>query len=201
MELSSLIHLESYRSRKDSRLRRTLALYAHDAEKYRILHQIWRAVSLVQGDRGAVVWVDDYGPGLPHAYALLDLASDRPRRVFSPAPFAGAWDVGVPGLLDLPDAGDKLGTDGRGVRSVCTVALGSDGPRSWFLCLDSLTPRGSLSTLVAGDLMFIAGECASILLHRDLEDAGAGIYGAGGTDSSGRREERFAGWPVRRATS
>ena len=183
--------MESYRDRKDSRLRRTLALYAHDAEKHRILDQIWRALTLVQGDRGAVVWLDDYGPGLPHAYALLDLASDRPRRLFSPAPFAGAWDVGVPGLLDIPDAWEKLGKDGAGIRSVCTVALGSDGPRSWFLCLDSLTPRTSLSTSVAGDLMFIAGECASLLLHRDLEDAG--ILRSG---QIGKREERFAGWPV-----
>jgi tetratricopeptide (TPR) repeat protein len=39
--------------------------------------------------------------------------------------------------------------------------------------------------------MFIAGECASVLLHRDLTDAGIQR-----SVQMGRRGERFAGWPV-----
>lgn len=90
MEFSSIVHLGSYRSRKDSPLRRTLALYGHDAEKSLILHKLWRALTLVDGDRGGVVWVDEYGSGVPHAYALLDLASDRPRRSLPSTLFTSA---------------------------------------------------------------------------------------------------------------
>ena len=195
MELSNIVHLGSYRSRKDSRLRRTLALYGHDAEKSQILHQVWRALLLVGGDRGAVVWLDEYGPGLPHAFALLDLASDRPRRLFSPVPFASAWEAGVPGLLDLPDAESRLGRDYGGVRSVSAVSLGSDGPRSWFLVVDSLTPRPTLSPQAAGEFMFIAGQCASIVLHRDLDQQGSAGARAR-SPSAANPGEHFAGWPV-----
>lgn len=193
MELSSIVHLGSYRSRKDSRLRRTLALHGHDAEKSLVLHQLWRALFLVGGDRAGVVWLDEYGPGVPHAFALLDLASDRPRRFFASAPFTSAWEGGVPGLLDLPDAEEIAGPDRKGIRSVCAVSLGSDGPRSWFMYVDSLTPRPALSPDLAGEVMFIAGECASILLHRDLDEKKA-------TDVplpfSRARSDRFAGWPI-----
>jgi len=171
-----------------------MALYGHDADKSRILGQLRRALSLVGGDRGAIVWLDEYGPGMPHVYALLDLAADRPRRGFSATPFTGAWEVGVPGLLDLPDVQARSGDAGPGIRSLCAVALGSDGPRSWFLCVDSLTPRPSLSPRVAGDLMFVAGECASVLLHRDLEKSAANP--ASGSSGAAGEGDRFAGWPV-----
>ncbi|MGW8266261.1 MAG: hypothetical protein ACWGSQ_07830 [Longimicrobiales bacterium] len=193
MELSSIVHLGPYRGRKDSRLRRTLALHGHDAEKSLILQQLWRALLLVGGDRGGIVWLDEYGPGVPHAFALLDLASDRPRRFFPAGAFSSAWEAGVPGLLDLPHAGEVVGPDRRGIRSVCAVSLGSDGPRSWFLYLDSLTPRPALSPDLAGDIMFIAGECASILLHRDLQEEHSA---ARPLSSSRAGSDRFAGWPI-----
>lgn len=197
MKVSNIVHLESYRCRKDSRLRQTLALYGHDPERSGILLQIWRAVSLVGADRGAVIWLDEYGPGLAHAYALLDLASDRPRRLFSPIPLRAAWDAGVPGLLDMSSALGQLGGESEGIKSVSAVAMGSDGPRSWFLCLDSLTPRPALSEEAAGELMFIAGECASILLHRDLDRESKVRAPLGGEVSvPGEIGEPFAGWPV-----
>ena len=197
MKLPNIVHLDSYRGRKDTRLRQTLALYGHDPERSRILLQLWRAVTLVGADRGAVIWLDEYGPGLAHAQALLDLASDRPRRLFSSAPLRAAWDAGIPGFLDMPDAPGRLGMDSDGIKSVSVVALGSDGPRSWFLYLDSLTPRPALSEEVAGELMFIAGECASVLLHRDL-DRGTKVRASLGGEVPVPLEagEPFAGWPV-----
>ncbi len=104
MRPAKIFHLDSYRERKETRLRQTLALHDQDPERSRILLHLWRALALVGGDRGAVVWLDDYGPGLAHAHVLLDLASDRPRRLFSPEALRGAWDAGVPGLLDMAEA-------------------------------------------------------------------------------------------------
>jgi tetratricopeptide (TPR) repeat protein len=197
MKISNIVHLESYRCRKDNRLRQTMALYGHDPERSGILLQIWRAASLVGADRGAVIWLDEYGPGLAHPFALLDLASDRPRRLFSPIPLRAAWDAGVPGLLDMANAPGQLGRESEGIKSVSAVALGSDGPRSWFLCLDSLTPRPALSEEAAGELMFIAGECASILLHRDLDREITVRAPFGGEVSiPGEVGEPFAGWHV-----
>lgn len=198
MRPSNVVHLDSYRGKRTERYRRALALSGHDPEKALLLLELWRALGFVGGDRGAVVWLDEYGPGLVHTHALLDLASDRPRRLFSPEPLKGAWESGVPGLLDLPDAQPVRRVDGASVRSVCAVALGSDGPRSWFLVLDSLTPRSPLNAEVAGELMFLAGELASLVLHRDLA-AGFGSSAeaeAGTQDEAGGLEAPFAGWPV-----
>ena len=42
--------------------------------------------------------------------------------------------------------------------------------RSWFLVADSLRPRNPAGPGVTEDLMFIAGECASLLLHGGLDE-------------------------------
>jgi tetratricopeptide (TPR) repeat protein len=144
-----------------------------------------------------VVWLDEYGPRLVHPHSLLDLASDRPRRLFSSSLLQMAWDDGVPGLLDLTESFDGAGRDGDGVKSTCVVSLGSDGPRSWFLVVDSLTPRPALNRQVTEELMFLSGEMASIVFHRDFSPRGEDLRG--GKKASSRSEAvtpGFAGWPV-----
>jgi len=168
MEPSKIVHLSAYRGRRDTRFRRTLALHCREPERIQILLHLEAALSLVGGDRGAVVWMDEYGPGLVHPHTLLDLASECPRRLFSPDSLRMAWDDGVPALLDLTESCGGLGRDGDRIHSTCAVSLGSEGFRSWFLVVDSLTPRPSLDDKVKGQIMFISGELASIILHRDL---------------------------------
>ncbi|MFH1763208.1 MAG: tetratricopeptide repeat protein [Gemmatimonadota bacterium] len=197
MSQFDIVHLESYRRRRNGRFRRALALSGHDTGRAKILRDLWHAVSLAGADRGAVVWLDEYGPGLAHPHILLDLAADRPRRFFSPVPLRTAWDSGVPGLLDLPQTEGRWERMGGGIASACAVALGSDGPRSWFLVVDSLTPRRALSKKVVGELMFVAGEVASVVLHRDL-DARRATLGSDGLAGAGAQDElgSFSGWPV-----
>lgn len=192
MASANVLHLDDYRGRRDQRLGQTLALFGADPDRSLILGHLRVAVSLVEGDRAAVVWVDEYGPGLVHVHCLLDLGSDRPRRHFSMELLRRAWEDGVPGLYDFPDL-DRLEIGGvpDGVRGGCTVALGSDGARAWFLVVDGLTPRGPLSDEAGGALMFLAGKCAAMVLHRDL----AGPAGEDGAQDGARR---FAGWPILR---
>ena len=141
-------------------------------------------IDLVGADRGAVVWVDDYGAPLVHTHCLIDLTSGTPRRDFEIESLRETWAQGVPGLLDRPDLGRSSGSS-RERRSSATVALGSDGTRSWFLVVDSLTPRGRLSALDLTDaFMYRAGRIASLVLHRSAEADVSGI-------ESGR-----AGWSV-----
>jgi tetratricopeptide (TPR) repeat protein len=152
----------------------------------------------VGGDRAAALWLDEYGPGLVHVHSLIDLASDRPRRSFSTEPLKAAWEGGIPGFLDWPDlerSGGPILLEAP--RSTAAVALGSDGARAWFLLVDSMTPRPPLGEEAAGELMFHAGECAAILLHRDLDDPAP--VGQGEEVSQGNdRRQGFAGWPVLR---
>jgi tetratricopeptide (TPR) repeat protein len=103
----------------------------------------------------------------------------------------------VPGLLDLPQTDGRWEQFGEGVASACIVAMGSDGPRSWFLVVDSLTPRAGLSDQTAGDLMFLAGEIGSIILHRDARAKTASPVEAASTPSSDENHHPgFAGWPI-----
>jgi tetratricopeptide (TPR) repeat protein len=153
-----------------------------------VVEHLAAVARLLGSDRAAAVWIDEYGPGLVHAHAVVDLLSDTPRRRFAAEPLRMAWNDGVPGKLDVPDV-DRSGPipiHDAG-RSLCAVALGSDGTKAWFLVADGLNTRLPLDRETSGQLMFIAGECAGVLLHRDLP-----------AGTRGRPRQRFAGWPVLR---
>lgn len=194
MSMTNVIRLHDYRGRKEKRLRRTLALYRADPVRGRIAGHLWEVLELVGGDRAATVWIDEYGPGLVHVHCLLDLASDEPRRNFSMDLLRRAWEDGVPGLLDRPDLGGEDRILPGHPRSAAGVALGSDGVRAWFLVVDSRTPRPPLAGPLADSFMFLAGECTSFLLHRDLETPRPGPEST--DDFERARQERFTGWPV-----
>ncbi|MBI4520562.1 MAG: tetratricopeptide repeat protein [Gemmatimonadetes bacterium] len=193
-----VIHIDDYRVRREQRRRDVFALYGADYERSRLVLQLWRAVSLLGADRAAAVWVDEYGPGLAHVYCLLDLAADPPRRSFSLDLLRAAWAQGVPGMWDVADADRSYSVAlPDGVRSGCAIALGSDGARAWFLVVDSHTARQPVSASVCAELMFSAGECAGLVLHRDLgEPRQAATKSAESIEE--QRRTAFAGWPVLR---
>jgi tetratricopeptide (TPR) repeat protein len=71
------------------------------------------------------------------------------------------------------------------------VALGSDGSRSWFLVADAVSPWGGLGGEVRDRLMFLAGECSAVVLHRDLD-----AMASAEADESAQGRPRFAGWHI-----
>jgi tetratricopeptide (TPR) repeat protein len=165
-------------------------LYSADRERALLLRYLWSAASVASGDRAAIVWVDEYGPGLVHAHVILDLISDHPRRAFPPEPLRLAWSEGVPGLYDVCERESGHLGDSGGYRSVCAVALGSDGLKAWFVVVDGQTPRPRLSKDASAQMMFLAGECSAILMHRDMRrSAQTVLVPEGGM-------ERFAAWPI-----
>jgi tetratricopeptide (TPR) repeat protein len=78
--------------------------------------------------------------------------------------------------------------------STCVVSLGCDGPRSWFVVLDSVTPRRPLASDAVDRIMFLSGEVASVIFHQDLQPQGAA--GMDRPGDRGTKKEPFAGWPV-----
>jgi len=173
MSTSSVVRLDDYRGKKKKRMRQTLALHRPDPTRYRLVEHLQEVIARVGGDRAAVLWVDEYGPGLVHVHCLLDLFSDAPRSKFPSTPLREAWEHGIPGIVDIPDSARYDSVIPEGPRSLAGVALGSDGSRAWFMVVDGVSPRPELSVAARGDLMFLAGECASVVLHRDaLDDPG-----------------------------
>ena len=188
MQTSNVLRIDELRVRREQRLHRALAMHRTDSERLQVVEHLAGVASLLGCDRAAAVWVDEYGQGLVHVHAILDLVSDTPRRRFPVEPLRLAWNDGVPGKLDLFDLGQAAPIPLHdAARSLCAVALGSDGARAWFLVTDGLRTRMPLDSETSGHLMFLAGECASVLLHRDLPRG-----------SRGRPRERFAGWPILR---
>ena len=154
------------------------SLHGADLHRQALLRHLAGAARACGGDRAAVVWVDEYGPGLVHTHVVLDYLFDQPRRAFPVEPLRKAWDAGVPGAFDQTSDGASL----------LAVALGSDGTRAWFMVAESVTPRPALERSARERLMFLAGECSAVVLHRDLDrvTASPGSEGAPG----------FAGWSV-----
>jgi tetratricopeptide (TPR) repeat protein len=186
MPNSTVLKLDDYRERRDLRLRLATSLHRADPGRAELVEHLARLAFLVNADRVATVWVDEYGPGLVHPHVVLDLLNDRPRRSFSIDPLRRAWENGVPGVQESAGWSKSEGTPWT-----LAVALGSDGSRSWFLVADAVTPRPASGARLRDLVMFVAGECSAVVLHRDLDGPGAR---AGADSRQGR--PRFAGWPI-----
>jgi len=160
-----------------------------------LIAQLRDATCLVGADRAAVLWIDEYGPALVHVHCLLDLVSDAPRGGFASQHLRAAWEAGIPGIVDYADfPRHSTGPLVDAPRSLAAVALGSDGARAWFLAVDGVTPRRPLTEEIRGELMFLAGECASIVLHRDTPRVVEGAVSLNDGDHS--VASRFTGWAV-----
>ena len=183
MSVAKVLRLDEYRERRTHRFRLAEALHRLEPLKHAIHCHLAQIAELSGADRVATVWVDEYGPGLVHPYVVLDQLYDEPRRDFAAEPLHAAWELGVPGAHDRPVA------SGSSLPATLAIALGSDGTRAWFVIAESVLPRPVLDARVRDRIMFLAGECASIVLHRDL-DASRGRGPAGGKASA------FAGWPI-----
>ena len=185
MSTVKVLRLDEYRDRRVDRLRLAESLYRADSGRHALLLHLSEVARLSGADRAAVVWVDEYGSGLIHPHVVLDLLSDRPRRSFTTEPLHRAWELGVPGAYD--SGSDPIPC----IAPTFAIALGSDGTRAWFLVTESVGPRGALEEEARDSVMFLAGECSAVVLHRDLDltrdDAGGATAQAG----SG-----FAGWRV-----
>ncbi len=182
MSTSNVLRFEDYRDRRAQRLLIAESLCGASETRLALLSHVAAAAAVTCADRAAIVWVDEYGPGLVHPHVVLDLRSDRPRRAFAAEPLRRAWEVGVPGALDEPGTSDT--------HSSLAVALGSDGTRAWFLVTESAASRATLDVEAREQIMFLAGECSAVVLHRDLDTK------EGERADAGNSERRFAGWPT-----
>ncbi|MDH3270249.1 MAG: hypothetical protein OEN56_02890 [Gemmatimonadota bacterium] len=178
MSVGKVLKLADHRDRRLQRSDLVRAMACTDRTREALLGLLASVAEVAGSDRVAAVWIDEYGPGLVHPHLVLDLLADAPRRLFPAEPLQKAWDFGIPGTYDNAASfeADRSAT--------FAVALGSDGARAWFLVADSLTRRAPLGESGRGRLMFLAGECSAIVLHRDLEAEAEGGPVA------------FAGWHV-----
>lgn len=152
-----VIDLQEYLERRPESRRTSFAVWGGEGERSRFALPVWRAIYLVGGDRGALVWLDEH-TDRAHSFFVLDLGSESPRTDFD----LGILDelrsstVEAPRIADVNPGG-------------AAVYLGAKDGRSWYLVVDDGTlARESLTPRERDDLLFLAGECAGLLFHREL---------------------------------
>ena len=180
MAVAKVLRLEDYRGRRAIRVQLAEKLYGADPRRLAVFRHLAEVAELCDADRAATVWVDEYGPGSVHPHVVLDHLADRPRRHFSSEPLRRAWELGVPGAVDAQ--ADPTSS----APTTFAISLGSDGMRAWFVVAESSAQRPPLQAAVRHRLMFLSGECAAVLLHRELDSM---------LDAE-RPEGDFPGWPI-----
>lgn len=130
----------------------TFALFGGEGERSRFALPLWRAIYLCSAERGGVVWQEPDGSLTP--VVVLDLKHEPARTAFAWQP-AFAADVEPPKTTTSPD-GHYL-----------AVLLGDRDGRRALLIVAGAEPVG---TDQAGreDMVFLAGECAGLLLLHQL---------------------------------
>lgn len=169
MSVAKVLRLDEYRDRRTQRLHLVEALYRRDPNRRAVLAHLAEIADLSGGDRVAAVWLEEYGEGLVHPHVVLDLSSERPRRTFSPDSLREAWELGVPGVRE-----HAVLSAAKPAATTLAISLGSDGARTWFIVAEAVRGRATLDARARERVMFLAGECAAIVLHRELDLAAAG---------------------------
>lgn len=153
-----VIDLQEYLRGKTEGRRGAFSIWGGEGERSRFALPMWRAIYLVQGHWGALLWGrDDHVPRTLQPYFVLDLEAEPARTAADPVTVDGLWTGEAPTLRDQPPG-------------PVAVLLGSRGGRRWFLVLQGMPREERLASDVRDDLLFLAGECAGLLFHRDLAD-------------------------------
>jgi hypothetical protein len=151
-----VIDLQEYlKGRKEER-RGAFSIWGGDGERSRFALPMWRAIYLVRGHWGALLWGrDDHVPRTLQPYFVLDLESEPARTTTDADMVAGLWSGDGPQVRDAPPGS-------------VSILLGSRDGRRWFLVLLGDPREDRLEPRVRDDLLFLAGECAGLLFHQDL---------------------------------
>lgn len=161
-------YLDAGRGGKD-----TFAVYGGADSASRLALPVWRSVYRLRGTRGAVVAVQRRSRSVRTIF-VLDLGAD-PARLDLP--------TGVASLPQRAGAGCRLTSFGDG--QWAAVYVGQKGGESFYLLTLDIAD-GSLvdDEQVRQDVLFLAGECASLVLHWGL-DRPFGRRPAAGSDRGG----------------
>lgn len=154
LSMSDVIDLSDYIDGPDS-TGTTFAIEGGDDDRSRLALPVWRALYLLDGDRGGVVWTPAE-EGRLRTLFVLDLATEPARTHFD----ASVVDPVVerePPAVEIQEG-----------RAVILLAR-DDEDRTWFLVVDGPKVGGGEHELRnREDLLFVAGECAGLVVYRKL---------------------------------
>lgn len=146
--------------RDEAASRRAFAVWGGESESSRFTLPLWRAAYLAGGSRAGLVWERrGGGDGRLEPLFVLDLATEPARTRFEVGSVADLSEVTEPPALAWLEGEDM------------SVFLGERGTRRWYLVVTDLDPgAGEVTGRDREDVVFLAGECAGLLFHRELGD-------------------------------
>lgn len=155
-----VIDLVPYLQGNETDAEGTFAVFGGGGSTSRFALPVWRAVYLLEGDRGGILALDARAQSMD-AIFVLDLGVDPARTDF---------DLPLESLTQLAQREDRIIRDPSG--GWLAVCLGGADGVSYFLVV-----TGALEEVVAlevtsvrQDFMFLAGECAGLLFHWGLAE-------------------------------
>lgn len=143
-----VIDLANYAESRDRS--RVFAVYGEEGERSRFALPVWRAVYLLDGERGGIVWTGPDAEDPPVPRFVLDLVSEPARTGFDGRVTREVLHEKAPSVAIVDDT--------------VAVLLARDGEREWFLVVTGEeVGRHPSSPRDRKDLLFVAGECAGLL--------------------------------------
>jgi hypothetical protein len=152
-----IIDINQYLNHSHGDSEGAFSVWGGEGDRARLALPVWRAISLVGGDRGGLVRVREGGEGKSSPFFVLDLGKDPARSDFPAPPTAILHSPEAPALARLPGGG-------------MAVFLGKESTERWFLMVMGGDGGGVLSGRTREDLLFLAGECAGLLFFRGLAE-------------------------------
>jgi hypothetical protein len=159
-----VIDIRSYLERSQSANGRAFSVWGGEGERARFALPVWRALFLVEGDRGGIFYWRGKGSEETMPFFVLDLGEEPARTRFDPPP---------------PDLGASIEAPAQAFRrnGDLLVFLGEERGNRWFLEVGGGGERKPLAGKKREELLFLAGECAGLLFFRAFagsEDEGGG---------------------------
>lgn len=149
-----IIDLTEYVDRR-SEPETTFAIAGGDDERSRLALPVWRALYLLDGERAGLTWTRGKDEPL-HTLFVLDLGAEPARTEFDFSMVAGLIDRDPP-------------TVEVGEGSAAIVLARDEEDRTWFLVVVGPDVGRSVpGSRDREDLLFVAGECAGLVIHRKL---------------------------------
>jgi hypothetical protein len=152
-----IIDIDQYLNHSNGESGGAFSVWGGEGDRARLALPVWRAISLVGGDRGGLVKVPDGGEESSVPFFVLDLGKDPARPEFPVPPTAILHSPEAPTLGRLPGGG-------------VAVFLGKESTERWFLMITGGEGGEILSGRTREDLLFLAGECAGLLFFRGIAE-------------------------------
>ena len=153
-----VIDLVPYLQGKEAENEGVFSVFGGGGSSSRFALPVWRAVYLLEGDRGGVLALD-VDSGVMDPVFILDLQSDPARTDFG---------MPVASLQQLAQREDRIIRDPEG-RWLSVCLGGADGVSYYLAVTGAPVEVASLEVMsVRQDFMFLAGECAGLLFHWGL---------------------------------